>query len=44
MVKDYKRKAHFVIDMSVPTHNNTSVNEYNKISIYNDLEIESEKM
>ena len=30
--------------MSIPTDNNISVKEYNKISQYKDLEIEIEKM
>ena len=37
VVKDYKRKTCILIDMSVPTDNNTSVKEYNKISKYKDL-------
>ena len=32
VVKDYKRKTCFLIDMSVPTDNNKSVKEYNEIS------------
>ena len=43
VVKDYKRKTCFVIDMSVPTDYNISVNGYNKISNYKVLEIEIEK-
>ena len=40
VVKDYKRKT-CLLDMSVPTDNNISVKEYNKISKYKDLEIEN---
>ena len=44
MVKDYKRKICFPIDMSVPTDYNISVKEYNKITEYKNLEIEIEKI
>ena len=44
MVKDYKRKTCLLIGMLVPTDNNISVKEYNKISKYKDLEKEIEKM
>ena len=43
-VKDYKRKTSLLIDMSIPTDNNISIKEYNKISKYRELEIEIEKM
>ena len=43
MVKDYKRKTKFLIDISVPT-DNISINELNEIIKYKDLEIEIEKM
>ena len=43
MVKDYKRKTCFVIDISVPT-NTISVKEYDKISKCKNQEIEIEKM
>ena len=32
VVKDYKRKIWRFIDMSVPTYNNISMKDYNKIS------------
>ena len=44
MLKDYKRKTFLLIDMSVPTDNNISVKEYNKISEYKDEEIEIKEM
>ena len=40
VVKDYKRKTCLLIDMSIPTYNNISIKEYNKISEHKDLEIE----
>ena len=42
LTNDYK-KAWLLIDMSVPTDNNISVKEYNEISKYKDLEMETEK-
>ena len=48
MVKDKKKKKKkktcLQIDLSVPTDNNISVKEYNKISKKNDLDIEIEKI
>ena len=44
MFEDYERKICLLIDMSVPTDNNISVKEYNKISKYKHMEIETEKM
>ena len=44
MFKDYERKTCLLIDMSVPTDNNTSIKEYNEISKHKDLEIEIVKM
>ena len=44
VVKDYKRKTCLLIDISVPTDNNMSVTEYNKITKYKNLKIEIEKM
>ena len=43
VIKAYKRKTCVLIVMSVPTDNDTSVKEYNEISKYKDLEIETEK-
>ena len=43
VVKNDKRKTCLLIDMSVPTDNNISVKEYDKISKFKDLEIEIEK-
>ena len=42
-VKNYKRKTYFLIDMSVPTDNNITVKEFNKINKFKDQEIEIEK-
>ena len=42
MIRKYKRKIYFLIDMSVPTDNNISGNEYDKIKKYKDLAIETE--
>ena len=44
MVKDKKIKICLRIGMSVPTEENISIKEYNKMSKYEDLEIEIEKM
>ena len=44
VVKDYKRETCFLIEMSVPTDNYISTQEYNKISKYKQLEIAIEKM
>ena len=44
MVKDYKRKTCNLIDMPVTMFYNLSVREYDKISNYKDLEIETKKM
>ena len=44
MIKDCERKIYVLINISIPTDNNISVKEYNKISQYKDLEIEIEKM
>ena len=43
VVKDFKRKTCLQIDMSVPTDNDFSAKEYNKISKYKDFEREIEK-
>ena len=43
VVKEYKRKTCFRIDMLVPTDNNISVWEYHQSSKYRDLTIEIEK-
>ena len=43
VAKDYKRKICLLIDMFVPTDYNILVKEYNEISKYKDLEIETEK-
>ena len=43
MFKGYKTKICHLIDMLVPTDNNISVKEYNKISKYKDMKIEIEK-
>ena len=43
VVKDYKRKTH-LIDMTVPTNHNISVEEFDKMGKYQEVEIEIEKM
>ena len=40
IVKDLKEKPCFLIDMSIPTDQNTSAKEFDKLSKYKDLEIE----
>ena len=42
-VKDYERETRFLIDTSVPTDNNISVKEYNKIRKYKNMEIKKWK-
>ena len=44
IVKDCKKKTFLLIDMTVPSDRNLSLNEYEKISKYKDLEIEIQKM
>ena len=44
VVKEYKRKTILPTDVLVPTDNNVSLKEYNKIDKYKDVEIEIEKM
>jgi len=44
VIKDKKEKTCLMIDMSVPTDNNVSAKEFEKLSKYKDLEIEVNKM
>ena len=44
MVKNYQRKTCLLIDMALPTDNNLSVKEYNKISNNKAWQIEIEKV
>ena len=43
-VKDHKEKTCLLIDMTVPSDRNVSLEEYEKVSKYKDLEIEIQKM
>ena len=43
VVRDNKRIACLLIDMTVTTDNNILIKEYNKLSNYKNLEIEFEK-
>ena len=40
VIKDYKRKICFLIDMPVPTDSSISVKEYNEIRKFKELGIE----
>ena len=44
VAKDFKRKTCLLIDILIPTDNNISVKEYNKINKSKELEIEIVKM
>ena len=44
IVKDFKEKTCLLIDMSIPTDQNISAKEFDKISKYKDLEIEIQRM
>ena len=37
VIEDYKNQTYLLIDMSVPTDNNLSVKEYDRISKHKDL-------
>ena len=41
---DHKEKTCLLIDMTVPSDRNVSLKEYEKVSKYEDLEIELQKM
>ena len=43
VIKDYKIKTRFLVDMLLLT-DNISIKKYNRISEYRDLEIKTEKM
>ena len=44
IVKDFKEKACLLIDMSIPTDHNIPAKEFDKLSKYEDLEIEIQRM
>ena len=44
VIKNYKSKKCFLIDMMIPRHRNISVKEFDKLSKYKDLQIEIERM
>ena len=44
IVKDIKEKTCLLIDMSIPTDQNISAKEFDKLSKYKDLEIEIQRM
>ena len=44
IVKDFKKKTFLLIDMSIPTDQNISAKEFDKLSKYKDLEIETKNV
>ena len=44
IVKDFKEKTCLLIDMSIPTDQNSPAKEFEKLSKYKDLEIEIQRM